>query len=395
MNTMGGLELSRRVLVVVPYFPPDPKSGGAEMFALALSKGLAMDHGWNVTIVTTAPKQPIGGELLPPCISIHRLSYKFKLSNSPISLDWFRRVREIADAVCPDVVNIHMPVPGLGDIASRAVGNRPILLYYHFGSMRKGSLLLDPVICLYESCLLPLCLRKAEWIACGSRYVKEGILRSFRAKTCIVPPGVDTERFGPAAERVTDPRVLYVGSLNRSDRHKRFSDLLEACRILLAEIPELRLIAVGDGDDRRAYEEMASEMGISGAVDFRGRLEGDALADVYKEAAVLAVPSLRETFGMVITEAMASSLPTVVVNAGGAPEVVDNLTNGLLVPPRNPGAMANALKAVLADPEWAAMLGKAGRNKVVQHLEWPRQVSAMEKVLTAAANARNEGGLVC
>jgi glycosyltransferase involved in cell wall biosynthesis len=383
--------MNRRLLIVIPYFPPDPKAGGTEMFGLALSRGLAMDHGWDVTIVTTMPGKSVDLEVVPNCIAVYRLPYRFRLSNSPISATWLGELRKIVAAADPDVISINIPVPGLGDIASRAAGDRPIVVYYHFGSMRKGNLLLDPLIWLYESCLLPLCLGKAKYIACGSNYVKDGILRRFRDKTYVIPPGVDTERFRPAAHRVVAPRVLYVGSLNRSDKHKRFPDLLEACRILIDDIPELRLVAVGGGDGRQMYEHMAMEMGIGTAVEFQGRLEGDALADAYRQSAVLAVPSLRETFGMVITEAMASGLPVVAVKGGGVPEVVDDGKDGLLVPPRDPRAIASALKTVLNDPDWATSLGKFGREKVVNNLEWPHQISSMNRLFTAAVNTRHGG----
>jgi glycosyltransferase involved in cell wall biosynthesis len=380
--------LNRRLLVTSPYFPPDPKAGGAEMFAMLLVEGLAADHGWDVTVVTTTRNGKTEGEVLPCGVTVHRLPYRFTLSNSPISAGWPRELRRIIAATNPDVININIPVPGLGDMASLIAGRRPVVIYYHFGSMRKGNLIPDSVIWLYESLLLPISLWRARSIACGTSYVRDGILSRFRSKTSLIPPGVDSGRFHPAARRVTDPHVLYVGSLNQSDQlHKRFADLLEACAILRDELPGLRLNAVGGGDGLAMFKELAAKLGIADLVHFRGRLEADTLAEAYRDAAVLAVPSLRETFGMVITEAMASGLPVVAVNGGGVPDVVDNGKDGILVPPQDPRALAYALRSILDNPEQGDALGQAGRKKVSERLEWSHQVASMNKILVAAADS--------
>lgn len=351
---------------------------------MSMVKGLIADYGWEVTIVTSTPRDHVETETGPGGASVYRLPYKLMLSNSPVSASWLGELRQLVDKVNPDVVNIHMPVPGLGDIANYAVGRRPTVVYYHFGSMKKGSLTLDPIIWLYESLVLPLSLRRARRVVCGSTYVQDGILRRFRSKTSLVPPGVDTERFRPAARRVTQPHVLYVGSLNRSDQHKRFPDLLEACSILRSDLPGLRLSAVGDGDGRADYAKLAAKLGVADMVSFRGRLEGDAVAEAYRDAAVLAIPSLRETFGMVITEAMASGLPVVAVNGGGVPTLVDDKQDGLIVPPQNPGALAAALREILADPARADAMGQAGRRKMCERLAWPHQIESMNQIFIAA-----------
>lgn len=354
------------------------------MFAMSLARGLTVEHGWKVTIVTTTPKGLVQREVFSDCVAIRRLPYKLRLSNSPISIAWLGGLRRVIAEEKPDVICVNLPVPGLGDMVSYAAAKRPVIVVYHFGSMKKGSLLLDPLIWLYESFLLPITLRKALHIVCGSDYVREGILGKFKYKTSIIPPGVDCAHFHPADSRVTEPRVLYVGSLNRSDKHKRFSDLLEACRILLEDIPDLRLSVVGGGDGLRMYRNLAAEMGIAESVDFHGRLHGEQLAAAYRDAAVLALPSLREAFGMVVTEAMATGLPIVAVNGGGISTLVDDGKDGLLVPPRNPKALAIALKTILTDPESASAMGQTGRGKVCEQLAWSRVISLINKIFMGA-----------
>jgi glycosyltransferase involved in cell wall biosynthesis len=371
--------------MTIPYFPPDPKAGGAEMFVMSAAEGLTADHGWEVTIVTTTSKDRVEIETGPAGVVVHRLPHKFTLSNSPVSMHWPWELKRLIAAVEPDVINVNIPVPGLGDMAIQAAGRRPLVIYYHFGSMMKGRPAPDALIWLYESFVLPLGLRRAKHIVCGSTYVRDGILHRFRSKTSIISPGVDTVRFHPAAQRVAKPRILYVGSLNRSDQHKRFSDLLEACAILRADVPDLQLCAVGGGDGRGMYEDMAARLAIADLVRFTGRLSGDSLAKAYRDAAVFALPSTRETFGMVVTEAMASGLPVVAVNGGGVTSFLDETENCLLVPAHNPQAMASALKTILTNPDKADAMGRAGRKKVSELLVWKRQIASMNKVLIAAA----------
>jgi glycosyltransferase involved in cell wall biosynthesis len=383
--------MSRRLLITIPYFPPDPKAGGAEMFVVSVAEGLTTDHGWEVTIVTTTSKDHVEIETGPAGVAVYRLPYKFTLSNSPISMSWLRELKRLIKAVDPDVIKINIPVPGLGDMAIQAAGRRPLVIYYHFGSMKKGRPVLDALIWLYESLILPLGLRRANHIVCGSTYVRDGVLSGFGSKTSIIQPGVDTVRFHPAAQRVAKPRVLYVGSLNRSDQHKRFSDLLEACAILRKDLPDLRLCAVGGGDGRGLYEDMAARLGIGDSVRFTGRLSGDSLADAYRDAAVFALPSTREAFGMVVTEAMASGLPIVAVNGGGVTSVLDENKDCLLVPAHNPQALANALKTILTNPDKADAMGRAGRAKVSELLVWKHQIASIDKVLIAAAGLPSNG----
>jgi glycosyltransferase involved in cell wall biosynthesis len=133
------------------------------------------------------------------------------------------------------------------------------------------------------------------------------------------------------------------------------------------------------------YEDMAARLAIADLVRFTGRLSGDSLAQAYRDAAVLALPSTRETFGMVVTEAMASGLPVVAVNGGGVTTILDENENSLLVQAHNPRALANALKTILTNPDKADAMGRAGREKVSELLVWKHQIASMDKVLVAAA----------
>ena len=379
-----GMVFGRHLLIVSTYFPPNERAGGAEFYANMMAQCLARDHGWRVSVIAVAADKNMTKEVTSDGIVIYRLPYRFHLSNSPISAAWLQRLRILIAEIEPDLINIHLPVPGLGDVVSYFSGHRPIVLNYHFGTMRKGRFAPDLLISVYEKIILPVALKKAARIICPSGYVRNDFLHDFAAKTSIISPAVDIERFYPALNRVTQPNILYVGSLDRSYQHKRLSDLLEACRLLCKDIPSLRLNIVGSGDGRADYEKLISAMGIADSVEFSGRLEGSALAEAYRHAGVFALPSQSEAFGMVVTEAMATALPVVSVNSGGVPELVENGCEGILVPPRDPESLADALRIFLTDNEKATRCGLAGRQKVCEQFSWSRQISLVNDVLLEA-----------
>jgi glycosyltransferase involved in cell wall biosynthesis len=366
-----------KVLLAVPYFPPH--KGGTELYAFNIAHQLSRSFGWNVVVVTTTDGRSKEIERLSDRVTVYRLPYWRKLSNSPVSGSWFWQIRKIIKAESPDLINSHSPVPGLGDVASLMAGRRPVVANYHAGSMRKGQRLPDLAIWIYENILLRAMLHKASKIVASSDFVRDGILHRFAHKAITITPGVDAELFHPASRSVNRPHVLFVGSLNISEKHKNLSGLLVACKDLRSAIPQLELTVVGDGDGRAHYEGLAVSMGLGDMTTFTGYLEGGALADVYRRAAVFAMPSTNDSFPLVITEAMASGLPVISSRVGGIPTLVDEGVDGLLVEPTNTNELVKALRTVLEDRTRAAEMAAAGRQKAVRRLSWQTRGEMMDR----------------
>jgi glycosyltransferase involved in cell wall biosynthesis len=101
-----------------------------------------------------------------------------------------------------------------------------------------------------------------------------------------------------------------------------------------------------------------------------GSVSRDAVAREIREADILVNPSLSETFGMALVEAMASGVPVISTRVGGMPEVIEDGVTGLLIPPDDPASLAHAIQALLRDPARRQAMGAAGRERALNHYTW-------------------------
>jgi len=208
----------------------------------------------------------------------------------------------------------------------------------------------------------------------------------------IIPNGIDVERFSDDIEPlpwVNDdvPRILFVGRFN--ERRKGFAYLLRALPLVRQQFPSARLVVVGTGNPER-FDHTIERAGITG-VDFVGFVPAVELPRYYASCDVFCAPSIeRESFGIVLLEAMASGKPVVASDIPGYASVMSNGREGLLVEPKDHQALALALVRVLADRELRERLSAAGRV-TADGYAWPRIAARVlefyERAATGAARA--------
>jgi glycosyltransferase involved in cell wall biosynthesis len=211
-------------------------------------------------------------------------------------------------------------------------------------------------------------------------------LKAYKYKSVIITPGVDTDRFSPPKSHGRNA-VLYVGSVRAGDTHKGLRYLLEAFAQVAIQFSEAELVVVGGGDGQAVYGAMARSLGIASRVKFLGALEGDKLVAEYQRAAILVVPSLSESFGMVAAEAMAAGLPVVATKVGGLPSLVADKQTGYLVPPANAQALAKKISYLLTHPKIAEKFGAAGRRRAEARLDWQIRARQTNELLLACYGA--------
>jgi sugar transferase (PEP-CTERM/EpsH1 system associated) len=213
-------------------------------------------------------------------------------------------------------------------------------------------------------------------VVCVSQQVADFVVRHVgirRDKTVIIPNGIDLQDFARlpgrrqarAALKLPPDRVL-VGTVARLDPVKRLDVLLRAMGSLL----DVYAIIVGDGPERTQLEALTKRSGLAGRVHFAGHQE-----DILPWLAALDVFVLSsdwEGMSNALLEAMAAGLPVVATTVGGTPEVVVDGVTGLLVPPRDPAALAGALATLVCDTALRGKMGQAGRERVAQcfSVEW-------------------------
>lgn len=169
-------------------------------------------------------------------------------------------------------------------------------------------------------------------------------------------------RVGPVPSKPGEEtaRVLFLG---RAEQRKGIFELLTAVSLLKDHIPPIRLVIGGDGD-MGAVLARANELGISEFVEILGWVGPDEKATQFARASVFTLPSYDEGLPMAMLEAMAAQKAIVVTPVGGIPEAVKDGENGLLVPPRNAAALAQALRRLLEAPSLRAKLAENARKTI-------------------------------
>lgn len=325
--------------------------GGAEISLANLLTELRREPGDELTVLGCSPE--VVDRVSPPGVA----SVIAPVSRHPAVLARLR----------PDVVHANLPTPWAGAIgiaAALALPRTRVLAVQQLPLrtvelpvwLRTRALLrrLDAHVAVGEQS----CRRMEDFYALG-----RGTVRS-------IPNFVPDV---PAEHRVNGRRRsepgFTIGSLGRLDRVKGYDLLLSA----VAEIPEARLVVLGEGSERSALERQAAELGIAERVSLPGWHPEPRSA--LPEWDVFCLPSRSEGFPLSIVEAMLAGLPVVATRVGSVTEAVDEGRTGLLVPKDDVRALTAVLRR-LADPELRAGLGQAGRKRAAGEFTVGRMAEA-------------------
>ena len=277
----------------------------------------------------------------------------------------------------PDVLHVHTPVMAMvGRVAGRLC-RVPCIVYtahgfYHHDRMGKWKRLLfagaEEFACRYLTDLLLLQSREDhDWAR------KRGI-RSHRTglRPVHIGNGVQLDEFNGNGEcrmpkcesgiRYSEPDTApLVLCVCRVVREKGVFDLIQASRLVIDRVPEVRFVLVGDGPALDGVKESARECGVESRWVFAGFRQD--VRSLLARATLFVLPSWREGMPRSIIEAMAMGRPVVATNIRGCrEEVIDGVT-GLLVPPQDPAGLADAIVRIVSDETLAAGMGRAGRRR--------------------------------
>jgi len=252
----------------------------------------------------------------------------------------FRRL--VQEGFTPDVIHAHVYTAGVPAVVLGKLYDLPVVVTEHFSGFPRRL-------------LTWLEVRKARFAMSHARLVlpvsddlrKHIESHGIRSRFQVVPNVVDTDLFYPPATRQAprdnQKRFLVVASLVPV---KGIPYLLQALDQLQGKRQDFSLDIVGDGPDREAYQQMTTGLGLEGKVTFHGLKSKLEVAEFMRQCHVFVLPSLWETAGVVLVEALASGKPVIATRVGGIRETIDRRV-GLLVLPENVTALTEALDYML------------------------------------------------
>lgn len=223
--------------------------------------------------------------------------------------------------------------------------------------------------------------------SCANFFVKTQKLDPAKVRTIYAavdpPPQVDASTVAAKAAALgVEPGDLVVSSFGRQDIVKGLTYLVSAVPHVLASNPNTFFCLFGDGKERERLQAQAVQLGIGQRVLFPGWVHDTA--EMIALSDVVVTPSLSEAAPRVVMEAMASGKPQIVTNAGGSPEYVGSDAVGLIVPPMDPNALANAIGELLANESLRRRMGTAARERYEEQFRPERFAADLESTYSEA-----------
>ena len=293
-------------------------------------------------------------------------------------------VRRVVRSCAADVVNPHF-VTTSGTLA-RIAGVHPIVLTAWGSDVIPADGLR---VGLIARVLNRWAIAGADRVTAASRYLADWVGQaSPNANVEIVPFGVDTVRFRPRHEGDRPVERFTIGVVKSLEPRYGINVTIEAMSHVVEAIPEACLIIAGGGTEEARLKALVDDLSLNDTVIFLGKVDHDDTPTLMHTLDVLVNPTVvPEAFGVVVLEGSASGLPVVATDVGGVPEVCIQDTTGIMVPPNDPVALAEAILMLASDMGLRRVMGAAGRNLATERFEWSTNVTAMLGILESAGGA--------
>lgn len=356
-----------RILSIGGLVPWHPDAGGGQIIGYKTSQALALAD-LHVHYVAVAPegyqRQQDWGDVewtrTPPGLA-EAVPLARRLAGSGSINDY-------------DLVHVHQTGESVGYLLAyalaRRIGLRPKLVV---------SIYAPRTYALPRSLgevITALSCHSADIMFCLSEFSKRDISRGYRvplSKLAVTYAGVDSSFVTqpPRDEKSDSPAfsLLFCGRLNGPHEQKGMDVLLKSLPLVLNRHRAM-LNIIGTGPRLPQYQRLAEQLGVAQQVRFLGFVEHQDMPNHYQQADLFVLPSRRESFGLVLAEAMACGLPVVATNVGAIPEVVQDGVTGVLVPPDDAQALADAMVSLLSDRPRMQAMAAAGAQRVRERFTW-------------------------
>jgi glycosyltransferase involved in cell wall biosynthesis len=363
----------------------DLKIGGAEKviadIALGIDKGNFESHIWCLS-----KGGSIADELKEKGASVKILGISSYFN--PLNI---LKLATLLKKAKPDIVHTHGYFASvIGRIAANYA--RVPVLFNHVHSTywdyKKRNLFIEKLLS-----------KHTQTIICCSEAVRNFVTKNEKidpSKTIVIYNGVDVERFSNSkyisAKRMElgiNPNDPVIGTVSSLTPHKGHKYLLLAAREILETFSSTKFLFVGDGGLKEELEDQAKNLNIFSNVIFTGTRKN--IPELLNLIDIFVLPSSsREGLGISIIEAMAVEKPVVATNIGGVPEVVEDGKTGILVPPKNPEALAGAVIELLNNPGKTKEMGRLGRLRIKEKFTTGNMISEIEILYRSLFSQKSE-----
>lgn len=361
--------------------------GGAQKYVYHLATGLPKDR-YDIT-VACGP----GGLLIPKLqeagVQVALIPHLVRDLISPWSdlLAFFEILRLIQERRFHIVHTVSTKAGLLGRLAAKLTGVPVILL------TAQGFVLNEPMNILGKA--LFIIVERVGGVVSDAIIavsevdrltgIKYGVISS--AKIVTIHNGLDAQPFeSPSPSTIANKREevglsssrKVIGIVANFYVTKGLRYFIQAAARVREVFPEARFVIVGDGERRRELEVLTAQLSLNSSVLFLG--QRNDVPELLPLFDVFVLSSVKEGFPFALLEAMAAARPIVATTVGGIPEVIKDGESGLLVPPRDPEALAQAIVTLLSDGDKAQRMGLAARERVLTHFTLERMLSETEQL---------------
>lgn len=363
-----------KIAHITANFPPHHSSAGTVCYQNAL---MLTQMGHEVHVFTAAEADAPAEETMHGVL-VHRLRPLVRAAHTAVLPGLLWRLHGF------DVLHLHYPFLG-GEVVALAarLTRTPLIISYHQDVSLTG--VLGVVEKVLRHTVERMTLRAASRLLFSSlEYSMASRIRPLlQGRERIIdelPNGVDVATFHPGTPEESlrakyyfapdDQVVLMVAELDHAHSFKGVAVFLDALTRLP---PHVKGLIIGEGDLRQSYQVMARVLGIGSRVHFPGQVVLTDLPRYYRMAAATVLPATTtgEAFGSVLVESLASGTPAITTDLPGLRTVVDHGSDGLLVPPGNPAALAGAIGRLTRYATMREVMGMRGRAKVTGRYHWP------------------------
>lgn len=282
-------------------------------------------------------------------------------------------VRKLLSDIGPNFVHAHY-AGGYGLLGALS-GFQPYVV-----SLWGSDVYQAPKVSAINRQILKIILKRAKYL-CSTSVAMSREARLYANRDFVITPfGIDCDVYCPS--NIKSSGVIVIGTIKKLDMLYGVDRLIRAFALVRKELPErnLRLLIVGDGEEKDRLNSLSSSLGISSFVEFTGAARQEEVPELLRRMSVYVALSRSESFGVAVLEASACGIPVVVSDAGGLPEVVSDGESGYVIPHGEPAMAAKALARLITDVQLRNRMGNTGREFVLSHYQWKNNVQAMENL---------------